>query len=204
MYRITEQHPTSGFNLVEAAVVLGVAGLVIGGIWVAASSVQENLRVSRTIEMIFTIARNAQNLINISQSTSIGNNSITATLVSSGGIPSNFVDTSSNPKNAFGGGIGVYNWADAGNNRFDIYNHNVPKSSCINLLVRLSALAAMAGGTGTSSYSRAGLGYIAVYDTSTSGTNTLATTTFPISLATATTACASTNNVIVTTFGYTH
>lgn len=34
-----------GFNLVEAAIVLGVVGLVIGGIWIAASSVsRENKR----------------------------------------------------------------------------------------------------------------------------------------------------------------
>lgn len=33
-----------GFNLIEAAIVLGVVGLVIGGIWVAAAAVQSNLR----------------------------------------------------------------------------------------------------------------------------------------------------------------
>jgi len=37
-----------GFNLVEAAIVLGVVGLVIGGIWVAASSVAENQRWQQT------------------------------------------------------------------------------------------------------------------------------------------------------------
>jgi len=34
---------SEGFNLVEAAIVLGVVGLVIGGIWVAASGVQRNM-----------------------------------------------------------------------------------------------------------------------------------------------------------------
>ncbi len=40
--------PTSsrGFNLVEAAIVLGVVGLVIGGIWVAAAEVQKNRKLS--------------------------------------------------------------------------------------------------------------------------------------------------------------
>lgn len=33
-----------GFNLIEAAIVLGVIGLVIGGIWIAAASVQRNNR----------------------------------------------------------------------------------------------------------------------------------------------------------------
>lgn len=35
-----------GFNLVEAAIVLGVVGLVIGGIWVAAAEVQKNRKLS--------------------------------------------------------------------------------------------------------------------------------------------------------------
>lgn len=33
-----------GFNLIEAAIVLGIVGLVVGGIWVAATSVYANLR----------------------------------------------------------------------------------------------------------------------------------------------------------------
>lgn len=33
-----------GFNLIEAAIVLGVVGLVIGGIWIAASAVQQEYR----------------------------------------------------------------------------------------------------------------------------------------------------------------
>ncbi len=35
-----------GFNLVEAAIVLGVVGLVIGGIWVAASAVSSNQKLA--------------------------------------------------------------------------------------------------------------------------------------------------------------
>jgi len=35
-----------GFNLIEAAIVLGVVGLVIGGIWIAASSVRQRMAVN--------------------------------------------------------------------------------------------------------------------------------------------------------------
>ena len=38
----------SGFNLIEAAIVLGVIGLVIGGIWVAAASVSRNFKLAET------------------------------------------------------------------------------------------------------------------------------------------------------------
>lgn len=44
-----------GFNLIEAAIVLGVVGLIIGGIWVAASAVQESRRQSRFLEQVTQI-----------------------------------------------------------------------------------------------------------------------------------------------------
>lgn len=53
-------HPRSnqsnnGFNLIEAAIVLAVVGFVIGGIWIAASAVNESLKVSQTIKATFRI-----------------------------------------------------------------------------------------------------------------------------------------------------
>lgn len=39
-----------GFSLVEAAVVLGVVGVVIGGIWIAAQTISESNKVNRTVE----------------------------------------------------------------------------------------------------------------------------------------------------------
>ncbi|HNC96413.1 MAG TPA: hypothetical protein PKW90_09840 [Myxococcota bacterium] len=43
-----------GFNLIEAAIVLGVVGLVIGGIWVAASAVTNSRRNNETISGVLT------------------------------------------------------------------------------------------------------------------------------------------------------
>ena len=37
------------FSLIEAAIVLGVVGLVIGGIWVGASVVNENIKVTQAV-----------------------------------------------------------------------------------------------------------------------------------------------------------
>lgn len=46
-----------GFNLIEAAIVLGVVGLVIGGIWYAASSVMEKQKQNAVLDMM-TLAVN--------------------------------------------------------------------------------------------------------------------------------------------------
>lgn len=60
---VPQSHPRhrKGFNLVEAAIVLGVVGLVIGGIWVAASAVSENMKVKRLsegLQLIYSGVRN--------------------------------------------------------------------------------------------------------------------------------------------------
>lgn len=52
----------AGFNLVEAAIVLGVVGLVIGGIWIAAAQVRQAQRVSELAQDILFIVRSARNL----------------------------------------------------------------------------------------------------------------------------------------------
>ncbi len=58
-----EKHNQKGFNLVEAAIVLGVIGLVIGGIWVTASAVTEKYRVSSTYADVLQIADGARNML---------------------------------------------------------------------------------------------------------------------------------------------
>ncbi len=53
---------TRGFNLVEAAIVLGVVGLVIGGIWVAAVSVQQNMKLNQAVTGTLTVVQNARRI----------------------------------------------------------------------------------------------------------------------------------------------
>lgn len=38
-----QQRPRAAFSLIEAAIIFGVVGIVIGGIWIAASSVRERM-----------------------------------------------------------------------------------------------------------------------------------------------------------------
>jgi len=48
----------AAFSLIEAAIVLGIVGLVIGGIWIAASSVSQKNKVNRTVEQVTIVLQN--------------------------------------------------------------------------------------------------------------------------------------------------
>ncbi len=51
-----------GFNLVEAAIVLGVVGLVIGGIWVTASAVSRTIGINKIVTDVLLLQNNLRNL----------------------------------------------------------------------------------------------------------------------------------------------
>ena len=70
------QRARRGFNLIEAAIVLAVVGGVIGGIWYSAAAMYENYKVNKTVEGIFSTARNVQNLISLKDSESLGVNQL--------------------------------------------------------------------------------------------------------------------------------
>ena len=53
---ITEREKRRGFSLIEVAIVLGVVGLVIGGIWIAAAAMMERWKISHTVEQISFLA----------------------------------------------------------------------------------------------------------------------------------------------------
>ncbi len=46
-----------GFSLIEAAIVLSIVGLVIGGIWVAASAVKDNMHANHLMNDIYSTNR---------------------------------------------------------------------------------------------------------------------------------------------------
>ncbi len=55
-------HLLKGFNLIESAIVLGIVGLVIGGIWIGASNVIFNMKVSQTKSDYLVLIQNARTL----------------------------------------------------------------------------------------------------------------------------------------------
>ena len=50
-----------GFSLIEAAIVLAVVGLVIGGIWVAAANMYESWRINQYANAMLSIRKCVQN-----------------------------------------------------------------------------------------------------------------------------------------------
>jgi len=84
--------PNRGFSLIEAAIVLGIISLVIGGIWTAASSVRQAQRVNEITVGIMQIATTAHKIFRYSDypqsQTTITN--VTDIAFASGIIPANF------------------------------------------------------------------------------------------------------------------
>ncbi len=153
------QHRYRGFNLVEAAIVLGVIGLVIGGIWIAASTVYENMKVAHLITTVTQINNNAQKVLSASM---VLDNAYTT-------IPSQLryeiipKDTAGPSIDAVGGGWGYtsnihngYNgsygvsivsradgatYYNAPNGAILINVTNLPRAACINFITRITASA---------------------------------------------------------------
>lgn len=77
-----------GFNLVEAAIVLGVVGLVIGGIWVAASSVSHTMKVNTLYKGIVSTVINTRTLFGRNMTLPNGSAAVSDEMWSAGVYPS--------------------------------------------------------------------------------------------------------------------
>ena len=67
----TQHRKRRGFNLIESAIVLGFVGLVIGGIWTAASAVMENYKLKRVTEVVILASRKLQENISLADANAI-------------------------------------------------------------------------------------------------------------------------------------
>ena len=182
--------PCKGFSLIEAAIVLAVVGGVIGGIWVSAAAVIENYKVSKTAEGILTTARNIQDLISIRDSEAIGELYITNQLIAAGVFPKDWVDGThvwadgTHANHPFGGIFYASNYINP--SRADLVLVDIPRSACIKLLVKISSMEAI-------------FRFFLIQ----TGEPRWSTTTYPISLDTAKTACNRSTNMLAFTISYT-
>lgn len=136
----THQRKRRGFNLIEAAIVLGVVGLVIGGIWVASAAMYESYKVNKTVEGILTIARNVQELISYRDAERLGHlYPLSLAARKSSAIPEDWIKND-NIKSPLGGAVSLRNLTDFNYARFNISLSEVTKSECISLVVRISSI----------------------------------------------------------------
>ncbi len=203
----SEQSKQRGFNLVEAAIVLGVVGLIIGGIWVASAAVYNSYKINKTVEDLAVIVKNIQNLISFRDAENITNNATFAsTLISAGVFPKEWIIDGNTIRTPFGANVTPWNLigvSGVNGTRFDLSMRNISVSECAQLAVKISSQGLAKQYLGTS-YWKDTLGQIKVASDSGGG---VAWKTFPISPREATTACQSMMDlggiILVLTYGYT-
>lgn len=193
---MTRHNHKRGFNLIEAAIVLGVVGLVVGGIWGVAAKFYEDYKVNKFINELGMIVKNTQALISQTDSTLIGDNKwITNTLRDAGVFPSDW-NVSGTIKSPLS------------DNPFLLKNYTIPspllaihfnasRSNCVKVITRLTATAAMSGSRGVrvAGITRPnldGIGIAGVWNN----------TDFPISLDEAKHACSLADTSLVSNYIY--
>lgn len=177
-----------GFTLTEAAIVLGIVGLILGAIWVAAASVYDNLRVSTTSNQLLQIVQSIRSM-HATQNTIDPN--ITAILVAqAGGIPNDMVTRSAAGavtavRDVWAGNVSIDDATyTVAQDSFSVTFSAVPQGACADLLVRNTGSGRDSGIVGA-------------------GNAVSTTTTFPLTLTQAVAACSVTGtagNDVVFTF----
>lgn len=136
--RVASRRQRRGFTLTEIAIVLGIVGLILGAIWVAASAVYNNLRISTTVRDMIALSQGVRNLYaNQGTMDAITTNN----LICTGAVPNDLVVGTC----AAGGATMVDSWGGAitwtpattistAGNSFVIDLAGIPQPGCVGLL----------------------------------------------------------------------
>lgn len=135
--RRSGQTGRKGFNLIEAAIVLGIVGLVVGGIWVSAASVYQNMKVKRSVEQVLEIAQKVRTM----HATSPTITATQADLITAGVFPTDMRDVgAATLHHPWGIANTVLSAATAaGGTTFDIIYNGLSSGSCSDLATRVAA-----------------------------------------------------------------
>ena len=171
-----------GFNLIEIAIVLAVIGLVIGGIYVAASSVTENQRKQKAQSQLLTLVQNFRAAY-ANQSWTSSSAPTNKELYYSHVIPADIIPDDTTSPNTFTGAFGTVAIGNGGATDFTVTLNSVPQSACIDLIAKNFGTAAQVSQIGLTSIKAGATGATAV--------------TAPYSVTNATTACVAGTNVLV-------
>jgi prepilin-type N-terminal cleavage/methylation domain-containing protein len=142
----SQKRKQRGFTLTEIAIVLGIVGLILGAIWVAAGAVYTNLRVSSTSRDMLAMAQGIRTLYTNQGLMDAG--FTTVNLIASGVAPGDMVNTATNTLSDAWGGAITFTPATTINTAGDSFVvdlSGVPTGACVSLL---STNSSPATGTG--------------------------------------------------------
>jgi hypothetical protein len=134
----------SGYSLVELAIVLGIATVVLGGIWVAANMVKQKARVQDAYETVKMIVDNMHS-IGMGMPSMTGpfaggdNADLSQKACDTHVLPQSVVRTCApavSTVNPWGGTIEVRHSAAGVDDAFRVYMYKVPADECIQLFRR--------------------------------------------------------------------
>jgi hypothetical protein len=158
------RNASRGFNLIEAAIVLGVVGLIIGGVFVVWASIDTGNKIRRATEEITIIVNTVRN--NYSNRATMEVGDITAGIVAGEMVPRAYISGANilTPWTGPGQGQGLTVEGISAGSRFRISVNNVgPREHCFALATSVLAAAKTNG--------LRNIGGVNVGPTSTSATN---------------------------------
>ncbi len=134
-----------GFTLTEIAIVLGIVGLILGAIWVAAAAVYNNLRTSKATTELLTITQNVRAMYATSGAVDPAANMIFGagagaqlTYIQAGVFPADMVTAAATAVNdPWNGNAAVVAFtATTANDSFIVAFDAVPQQPCINMVTQ--------------------------------------------------------------------
>lgn len=131
----------AGFTMSELAVVLGVVGLLLAGLWGASRSVYRSQRVSQTAQQLTQIVEGVRtayiSTTKIKDVDIYGIAAVTKSLINAGVFPQEMVSNANVPTlvNLWGGSFSFSVSGDGASFSFSL--DGVPKDACGDLLMRL-------------------------------------------------------------------
>lgn len=132
----------SGFSLIEAAIVLGVVGLIIGGIWVAAAAVSDANKINKTTLMIHQGLGDLDRLFG-NQPLPTAGTDLTPLMISAGIIPADMVKNNL-AYSEWGGLVAFEKLANA--NTVQVWLYSVPVKLCSKILLSITSPITQAAG----------------------------------------------------------
>jgi hypothetical protein len=128
---------SAGFNLIEAAIVLGIVGLIVGGIWAAAGSAYENMRQQNASKQLLALVQGIRGFYAQNPS-DVVNENITQ-LFELGVLPADMVVDTAGVKalrHQWGGAVTIESDNAGGIAAFRVNFLNMKRDVCRNFLTR--------------------------------------------------------------------